>query len=412
MRRTGVRYFFSEVFMKLQKLSLLSLCGLFLLPGFALASWITRTPALRDTLSASTEEMGFILFGFSSGAMLGVLSSSKLISIFHARTVILTGLLMLSAGLMVIGVSSTQQHMLSVFAGMVIFGVGLGWTEIAINVEGATTEKAIGRGLMTTLHGCFSLGTFVGAVTGMIFTAYQIPIERHLYLVSAFNMLLALVLIIQAPQNSRYSGTVKTGKSGLSAAFTELKDPKLLIIGFIVLAMALAEGAANDWLPLLMIDGHGFDETSGTLIYAGFTLAMTIGRLSGGPVIRKLGKSMVVRLSALFAAAGLLMVIYSPFPEAAVAAVILWGLGASLGFPIAISAAAEGKGNSQIRVSIAATLGYVAFLVGPPMLGFIGEHNGLRLAMLPVMILVVIAFIIAPLIINKEKKHIALKFIK
>ncbi|BBU85318.1 hypothetical protein EIMP300_67180 [Escherichia coli] len=56
----------------------------------------------------------------------------------------------------------------------------------------------------------------------------------------------------------------------------------MLLIGVVVLAMAFAEGSANDWLPLLMVDGHGFSPTSGSLIYAGFTLGMTVGRFTGG----------------------------------------------------------------------------------------------------------------------------------
>lgn len=127
--------------------------------------------------------------------------------------------------------------------------------------------------------------------------------------------------------------------------------------------MALAEGSANDWLPLLMIDGHNFGHTSGTLVYVGFTAGMTLGRFAGGYFVDRFGKVNMLRFSAASAALGLTLVIFSNAPLLAAAAVIFWGIGASLGFPLTISAAGSGE-NSAVRVTIAATLGYFAFLVG------------------------------------------------
>ncbi|MDS0116190.1 MFS transporter, partial [Enterobacter hormaechei subsp. steigerwaltii] len=73
------------------------------------------------------------------------------------------------------------------------------------------------------------------------------------------------------------------------------RDFQLMLIGVVVLAMAFAEGSANDWLPLLMVDGHGFSPASGSLIYAGFTLGMTVGRFTGGWFIDRYSRVAVVR---------------------------------------------------------------------------------------------------------------------
>lgn len=144
------------------------------------------------------------------------------------------------------------------------------------------------------------------------------------------------------------------------------KDRQLLLIGGIILAMALAEGAANDWLPLLMVDGHGVDPALGSAVYAGFAAAMTIGRFSGAFFIDRFGRAPVVRASALSAALGLTLVIFADSPVFAGAAVLFWGLGASLGFPVALSAAGDSGPDSAARVSLVAMIGYIAFLVGPP----------------------------------------------
>src|SRR5699024_9244314 len=148
------------------------------------------------------------------------------------------------------------------------------------------------------------------------------------------------------------------------------KDSRLILIGCIVLAMALAEGTANDWLPLVMVDGHGLDATLGSAVYAIFAASMTVGRFAGGPIVARGGRS---RLA---------LVAYVDHQAVAVTAAVLWGLGASLGFPLALSAAGDSGPNPAARVALASIIGYLAFLVGPPLLGFLGEAVGLRGALI------------------------------
>lgn len=147
-----------------------------------------------------------------------------------------------------------------------------------------------------------------------------------------------------------------TGKNAAEVAHGEAKglpvwrDAQLLLIGVIVLAMAFAEGSANDWLPLLMVDGHGFSPTSGSLIYAGFTLGMTLGRFTGGWFIDRYSRVAVVRGSAVMGALGIGLIIFVDNPWVAGISVLLWGIGASLGFPLTISAASDtGAGRAQAR---------------------------------------------------------------
>ncbi len=167
--------------------------------------------------------------------------------------------------------------------------------------------------------------------------------------------------------------------------------------------------SANDWLPLLMVDGHGFSPTSGSLIYAGFTLGMTVGRFTGGWFIDRYSRVAVVRASALLGGLGIAMIIFVDVDWIAGVSVILWGLGASLGFPLTISAASDTGPDAPTRVSVVATTGYLAFLVGPPLLGFLGEHYGLRSAMLVVLGLVIIAALVARAVAKPETKQTTLE---
>jgi MFS family permease len=384
----------------------LSLSLMFLIPGLSLSSWVTRTPDVRDELGASTAEMGLILFGLSVGSTIGITSSGPLVARMGARPVIGGGTVLIALGVAGVGTGALTSTAALVTAGLFVFGLGGGSGEVALNVEGAEVERLLGRSVMTTLHGFFSLGTVVGASLGMLATAAGFPVQWHLLIMAGVALALFLASFGDIPAGvgrqayGSRDGDGDTGAggedAGAGAGRPLWKDTRLLLIGAVVLAMALAEGAATDWLPLLMVDGHDLDAALGSLVYVGFAAAMTVGRFCGAYFIDRFGRFLVIRTSAVSAALGLVVVIFVDHPVAAGAAVLFWGLGASLGFPVAISAAGDSGPNATARVSLVAMIAYGAFLVGPPGLGFLGDHYGLRSAMIAVLALVATAIFLAP----------------
>ncbi|MGA4988151.1 MFS transporter [Nonomuraea bangladeshensis] len=375
---------------------------LFFLPGIAMASWVTRTPDIRDRLEASTAQMGWILFGLSLGSMLGILLSGRFTSRYGTRPVIVTGSLAIIASLAVISAGVLLASVPLVTAGLAAFGAGIGAGDVAANVDATDVERATGVTTMPTLHGCFSLGTVVGACAGIAATAARLPVHWHLAAVTLISLAIFLYAARSVPAGTGVGTPGEAGESGPRPAVW--KDGRLLLIGAIVLAMALAEGAANDWLPLLMVDGHGLGTAAGSLVYAGFAAAMTVGRFGGAYFLGRFGRTAVIRASAVSGALGLLLVIFSDSALLAGAAVLLWGLGAALGFPVALSAAGESGPDETARVSLVAVIGYIAFLVGPPGLGFLGEHWGLRTAMLVVLAFVVSAVFLAPAVDTSSRR--------
>ncbi|MEV4104016.1 MFS transporter [Nonomuraea sp. NPDC049649] len=373
----------------------------FLIPGVSLASWVARTPDIRDRLEASTAEMGVILFGLSLGSMIGILCSGRLVSRFGTRPVMGVGFSLIVTSVGVVSAGSLLASAPLVMAGLFMFGVGMGGGEVAINVDAADVERATGKTTMPILHGCFSLGTVLGALVGMAATAVPVPAHWHLAVITVIVTAMLLYAIRAIPAGTGLQAPRETGSG--QARPKLWKDTQLVLIGAIVLAMALAEGAASDWLPLLMVDGHGLDATSGSLVYTGFAAAMTVGRFGGAYFLDRFGRTAVMRACAVSGTIGLLAVIFSDNAVLAGAAVLFWGLGASLGFPVALSAAGETGPDETARVSLVATLGYIAFLVGPPALGFLGEHWGLRSAMLVVLVFVVSAIFLAPAVDTRRR---------
>jgi MFS family permease len=173
-------------------------------------------------------------------------------------------------------------------------------------------------------------------------------------------------------------------------------EPRTLLIGLIVLGMAFTEGSANDWLALAMVDDRHVDNGQGALLFGIFTVAMTLGRIGGGPLIDRIGRVAALRLSGATAAVGLAIVILVPSVPVDIVGIVLWGIGASLGFPMGMSAAGDDPARAAARVSAVATVGYFAFLAGPPLIGFVGQHIGLLNALWIVLVLILLAVLAVP----------------
>lgn len=182
----------------------------------------------------------------------------------------------------------------------------------------------------------------------------------------------------------------------LRASLAVWADWRLILIGVVMLGMAFGEGSANDWIALATVDGHGQSNSTGALVFGFFVSAMTLGRVLGGPIVDRVGRVAAIRLTAAMGVAGLLLFILGGPLWVAVIGTVLWGFGVSLGFPLGMSAASEGTENPAARVSAVAIIGYCAFLVGPPLIGFLGKEFGLLNALYLILVLLVASFLAAP----------------
>ena len=389
-----------------------SMFVIFGLCGIGLASWVSRVPAVRDSLQASTAEMGLLIFGIAAGSIFGLLLSSHIIARLGARKTMAICFVIGPAGFALAGFgASFGPSFAIVVIGLVIFGSGLSISDVAMNVSGAANERALRRAIMPIYHAFFSFGTMVGAGLGALAELLGVPIWAHI-LVIAFVMFAAAQLALPRLQSEHIvddnaeivsdNDHSKSWRGRLSI----WRDPRTIFIGLIVLGMAFAEGSANDWLALAMVDGYHVSNAGGALVFGIFVTAMTVGRLCGVFLLDRFGRVPVLRGSAILAIAGLIIVIFASqltiFPSnadglnsanvaIAVVGIIMWGLGSALGFPVGMSAAADDPKTAAARVSAVATIGYCAFLIGPPLIGFLGDRVGLLNALLVVLVLVIVA---------------------
>lgn len=367
---------------------------IFALCGVGLASWAARIPAVSVALKIDTAQLGVLLFGIAVGSIAGLIASGHLVATFGTKRIILITLLIAPVGLIIAaaGVSVFGSFALAA-AGLVVLGASIGICDVAMNVSGAANERAIGTTVMPIYHAFFSAGTIVGAALGALAEALQLPLVIHLGILGALVMATVIwVVRYLLPEGGGTDHAVTPeGTDDWRKRLAIWRDPRTLFIGLIVLGMAFTEGSANDWLSYAMVHGHNTDATTGAVVFGVFVTAMTVGRLSGVRLLDRYGRVPVLRASAALAAVGLLMLIFIPVLWVAVIGVIFWGLGASLGFPVGMSAAADDPRTAAARVSAVATIGYVAFLVGPPVIGFLGNHFGILHGLLLVLVLVALA---------------------
>lgn len=363
------------------------------LSGFAMASWVAQTPNIRDALGVSTAQMGWIIFGLSTGSIIGLMCASRLIARFGGRVIMLTGLGLSSIGLITIGLgSSWVPHVWIVFSALAIFGFGIGICDVAMNVEGTAIEKTLKKSILTGFHAVYSLGTFFGAMIGSLVNKIHLPIMAHLFVIA----LIVFVLIVYF---SRFvpigSGQEDQDENKNETTATETlsvwKEQRTVLLGIIVLGMAFAEGSAGDWLPLVIVDGYDKSPASGSLMFSLFVATMTISRAVGDILLDKFGRVAILRASALSAALGLVIVIFGGNYYTAAIGIVLWGFGSAYGFPIGLSAAGDNPHGVAARVGAVTTVGYMAFLVGPPVLGAIAGSVGILRSLIFVLIGVTVA---------------------
>jgi fucose permease len=225
---------------------------------------------------------------------------------------------------------------------------------------------------------------------GSLAEALRIPLDIHVTVLAVVTVVAVVIAsrFVLPEDHSSAQGEAPHPASTWRSRLAIWKDPRTILIGLLVLGFAFTEGSSNDWLAYSMVHGHGTTRAVGAAVYSVYVVGMTVGRFAGVRLLDRFGRVPVLRGTAVLAAVGLLLFIFIPVFWVDLVAVVLWGFGASLGFPVGMSAAADDTRNAAARVSAVASIGYLAFLVGPPAIGFLGNQFGILNGLLLVLVLV------------------------
>jgi MFS family permease len=368
----------------------------FLGSGFAFASWASRIPQVRDRLHLSPAQLGLLLLCIAAGSLLALPLSGPVVHRFGSRRTVAGMAVLLAVGLVTVALGYLAG-IVPVIVGLFLLGFANGAWDVAMNVQGALVERHLGRSIMSRFHAGYSLGTVAGALIGAAMVALHVPVTAHLLVVT-----IAVGLVV--PWGTRAFVDDAAGisehqeQAGQRSALAAWREPRTLLIGIFVLAFAFAEGTGNDWVSIAMIDGYGTPAAVGTLTFAVFLSAMTLGRWFGPGLLDRHGRVPVIRVLSVLGIAGTLLFVFAPGTPLAFAGAVLWGLGVSLGFPVGMSAGADEPQYAAGRVSVIASIGYCAFLAGPPTVGFLGDHITVLRAVTSVAVLLGLAALITAVV--------------
>jgi predicted MFS family arabinose efflux permease len=340
----------------------------FLITGFALSSWAPLVPFAKARTGLDDAGLGLVLLCLGVGSIAAMLPTGPLTARFGCRLVITCGTLALAAAAPVL--ASTDNVALLALA-LVVFGAGLGMVDVAINLQAVIVEKASGRAMMSGFHGLFSVGGLLGAGGGVGLLTLGLPPIA----VGIMVAVLAIGLLVASWRHLLPYG----GHSG--GPLFVIPRGFVLFVGVLCFIMFLAEGAVLDWSAVFLVSVRAVEPAVAGIGYAAFSLAMTIGRLTGDRIVSRLGRVRVLFVGGLAAAAGFLIATLAPSVPVAVAGYGLVGLGAANIVPVLFTAAGNHTAMPpSLAVAAITTMGYAGVLAGPAFIGFFAEATSLTAA--------------------------------
>lgn len=383
----------------------------FLGTGLLFSTWAARLPTIRDLLGFSPAQMGLLLLVGSVASIVVLPLSGAVIQRLGVNTVIRGAALLALAGMVAASVAVEAALPLAVVIAFFFYIAGTSFWDVAMNIHGTRAEQASSRAIMPLFHAAFSFGTILGALSGWVAEQASVGLVPHIAGVAALATISAIVALRWfLPEPAETDVTTAMAAAGEEPqvpvpgapprrrirVIDAWREPRTILIGVMVLAFSLTEGAANDWLALGVVDGFEVDNATGALGFALFVTFMTAMRILAMRLLDKFGRVAILRTCAVLATVGLAVFAFAPTLPLALAGVALWGLGSALGFPVGMSAASDEPENAAVRVSVVSTIGYVAFLAGPPVLGLLAEWVGYRHALAFLLLPLVVALAVVP----------------
>ncbi len=358
----------------------------FILNGFALGSIIARIPDLKIDLKLSNSQVGFSLLFVAIGVFLALKPAGFLCAKFGSRSIILLGTFLIAIATATLAFADT---VFTLRLALFLLGYCTATHDIAMNAHAVSLERYSKSRMMGFLHANFSIGTFLGAIIGGVFSQYKITVFTQELMLSIMSLFLLIYL------RKKYLPAEADIHRMQKNENLKQKSPMIFwILGFFGLCAAMGEGAAGDWGGVLARDAFGATPFVSTLPYIAYTATMVLGRLSCDYLANKFGAANVIRGGGLISGIGLLIGLLIGQIGGIIFGWFCVGLGLSIVMPLIFSAAGQmahdkypGRIAPSVAVARVSGTAYFGFMIGPPVIGFLSELVTLRWAMLLVVIL-------------------------
>ena len=364
-----------------------AVAGMFFINGLITGSWAPQIPVLLTRLDISKTTLGLLILLFGAGAVLAMSWCGHLIARHGTRITLMRFSVAASFGLPLVAMAPNVW--LAALA-MVVFGGLIGAMDVAMNANAVVVERRLERAVMSSSHGFWSLGGFVGGGLG------GLAIQSFGYLSHALAISLVAFAGVQVAMRHLVAENRPVAAS--HARFALPRHPAIYLVGLMALFSMVPEGAVLDWAALYLRQELGAELATAGLAFAAFSGVMACMRFAGDAVRGRFGAVATLRGCSLIAAAGMLGAGLATSPWMAIAAFALCGFGIANMVPIAFSAAGNQPGiPSGVGMSVVSTMGYCGILVAPSGIGFVAEHSGFGPVFIGLSGLLVIVFMMAGL---------------
>ena len=357
--------------------------AVFLVQAMALTNWYPRIPDVQQRLGLSPGELSICLVGSSLGGLAVTLFNGPLIARFSPRIVMMVGMCIFYALLTLPGWTWNGP---SLFVVLTLLGAGYVTVDVAMNVEAARIQDAVGRRIMSTCHGFWSIGAVLGSVMGAQFAEASVRTWLHLLVIAVLGLPIGLGLVGALPPLQQ--AAPRTGVRGPVLAL-----PTAALLGLCIYAFGaiLGELSVRNWGAVYLRDTIGTSAAATGWALGAFSLMMAAGRLGGDRLADVFGPVALGRFCAATALVGVVALVAANGLPLALFGFAAIGFGVSVGFPLSISAAAQrGDRAPALNVASLSLIAYSGSLIGPPLVGFVANNAGLRVGLatlLPLMVL-------------------------
>jgi len=342
----------------------------FFISGFGYSAWASRIPSIKDHLHLNEAQLGSILFLLPVGLMFTLPITNQLLGRFSSKAIMLFGSVFFNIMLCMAGfVSAPWQLVLILFS----FGASRNLLNLSMNAIAVKLQAMYIRSIMTSFHGIWSLAGFAGAALGYFMVSFHVSIRWHLPLVGLAMTLLSLLFystaLYQPPAPAR------------DKKIFALPDRYLLQFALIAFACMACENTMYDWSGIYFQQAVHSSRPTAVAGFVLYMVAMTAGRFWGDRLVNQVGIEKILLYSGGLITVGLLTAVLLPYPVTASIGFMFTGLGVSCIVPLVFNLAGQSKSmNSHTALAAISTVGYLGFLLVPPIVGFIAQVAGIRVS--------------------------------
>jgi MFS family permease len=372
--------------------------ALFAIAGVLFSGLLTRLPSIREQLAITEGQLGRLLMFGALGSLASLLAAGAVITRFGTRRVLTVASIAAAAAFLLLGIGSSLGLVWMVALGLAVNGLTFAFVNVSMNSEGTAIERHLGHTIMPQFHAAFSIGAAAGALVSSVLAAHDVSPLWQLTSLGVVALAVRLVVIPFAVFDGHAGDGARRSLGPMAVirqAASAYRERRTILIGLVILASALSEGAASAWIAIAVVDGFGRTEAVGGQMYFIFVAAMILVRLSGNRLVDRFGRVAALRVSAVSVVIGLSLFALAPaFPVAALG-LLGWGFGAALAVPIGFSAASDESGRAPARIAAVSSFASIAGLTGPPLIGYIADFTGARHALLIICLAMVVSVSLA-----------------